>query len=363
MRQVQIDLGERSYPIMIGEGALDLVGGTLARLAATGALVCTNATVGPLYAARCVEGIRRALPGARVEVVELPDGERYKDLAHVQMILEGAVRAELDRKGVMVALGGGVVGDMTGFAASMWMRGVRFVQVPTTLLAQVDSSVGGKTGVNLPAGKNLIGAFYQPQAVLADTQALRTLPGREVSAGLAEVIKYGFLGDAAFVDALERDVPAVLALEPEAVGRTVERCCRMKADIVSRDEREGGVRAKLNLGHTFGHAIEKIAGYGTWLHGEAVGAGLVMAAELSCVLGRLSAADVARVRALVRACRLPEDIPGIAAGEAFAAMAGDKKAVAGEARFVVMDAIGSCRVERVDRRAVEAAMRRCGWIV
>ncbi len=361
MIEIDVDLGERSYPILIGEGALAAAGSEAARLKATRVLVVTNTTVGPLYAARVVESLQAALPDARVGVAELPDGESYKDLAHVNTILEAAVDAGLDRKSLMVALGGGVVGDMTGFAASMWMRGIGFMQIPTTLLAQVDSSVGGKTGVNLAAGKNLIGAFHQPSSVLIDPAVLKTLPARQVSAGIAEVIKYGFLGDAAFVGKLEEKMPALRALDSAVVSEIVAHCCRMKADIVRRDEKETGERAKLNLGHTFGHAIEKLTGYGRWLHGEAVAAGTVMAADLSARLGYITEEDVGRIRALVAAAGLPEQIGGIDAAAAWQAMLGDKKTLGGVVRFILMHAVGESAVERVPQEAVFETMHACGW--
>ena len=361
MIEINVELGSRSYPIHIGQGALDAAGSELKRLKATRVLLVTNTTVGPLYAARVVESIKKALPDVPVGVVELPDGEQYKDLDHVRLILDAAVEAGLDRKSFMVALGGGVVGDMTGFAASMWMRGIGFVQIPTTLLAQVDSSVGGKTGVNLPAGKNLIGAFHQPRSVLIDPDVLKTLEARQVSAGIAEVIKYGFLGDEAFVARLERDMPALRRLEPEVVGEVVARCCRMKADIVRRDEQETGERAKLNLGHTFGHAIEKLTGFHTWLHGEAVAAGTVMAAVLSRRLGYITDDDVERIRALVAASGLPVVVEGLSAAEAWKAMKGDKKTVGGVVRFIVMRSVGESAVEGVPEEVVFDTMHECGW--
>lgn len=361
MRTYTVDLGERSYPIHIGSGVLKTIGEEVKRLGATRVLVVTNTTVGPLYEKPVMESLAAAVPEVPAAVVRLPDGESYKDLAHVEIILSAASNVGLDRKSVMVALGGGVVGDMTGFAAAMWMRGIRFIQIPTTLLAQVDSSVGGKTGVNLSAGKNLIGAFHQPSSVLIDPTVLKTLPAREVSAGLAEVVKYGFLGDAAFVAQLETDMPALRSLDFDTIERTVEHCCRMKAAIVHEDEREGGVRAKLNLGHTFGHAVEKLTGYGTYLHGEAVGIGTVMAADLSRRLGYLTAEDVIRVTNLVKAAGLPVRVEGLSAEEAYRAMQGDKKSVGGTIRFVVMTAVGKTVIEIADRALVFDVMHAVGW--
>ena len=362
MIRINVELGERSYPIHIGQGALEEVGKELARLNATRVLVVTNTTVGPMYAGRILKNIQAAFPNMPAAVVELPDGECYKDLEHIQTILDAAVQCGLDRKSVMIALGGGVVGDMTGFAASMWMRGISFIQMPTTLLAQVDSSVGGKTGVNLLAGKNLIGAFHQPKSVLIDPDVLKTLDPRQISAGLAEVIKYGFLGDCQFVQSLEEKMPRLRALDPAAISDVVAHCCRMKARIVKLDEREAGERAKLNLGHTFGHAIEKATGYGVWLHGEAVAAGTVMAAVLSRRLGYISEDDVVRVRRLVKACGLPESIAGINAQEAWLLMQGDKKTLGGIVRFVLMRSIGESVIESVDKQAAVDAMHECGWI-
>lgn len=361
MLEYTVDLGERSYPIVIGQKALDRLGDEVIRLGATRVLICTNTTVGPLYLRRVLDVLQQNVPNLEIGVVTLPDGECYKDLERIEQILKGAVEAKLDRRSVMVALGGGVIGDMTGFASSMWMRGIRYIQVPTTLLAQVDSSVGGKTGVNLPAGKNLIGAFHQPCSVLIDADVLKTLPQREVSAGIAEIIKYGFLGDEAFISYLEANMQKLRALEPDTVSQVVAHCCRMKADIVKADEKEGGVRAKLNLGHTFGHAIEKLTGYGQWLHGEAVGMGMIMAADLSQRLGYLNQADVQRLRALVAASGLPTEIPVLKAQDAYEVMQGDKKSVAGEIRFVTMTQMGESKIEPVDRAIVFETMANFGW--
>lgn len=355
-----VDLAERSYPIHIGSGTLSMLGAELQRLKATRALIVTNTTVGPLYAQKAAASVAQAeIP---FSVCELPDGEEFKDLGHLNQILTAAAEAGLDRHSVIVALGGGVVGDMAGFAAAIWMRGIRFIQVPTTLLAQVDSSVGGKTGVNVPAGKNLIGAFHQPGSVLIDTDVLKTLPERQISAGIAEIIKYGFLGDETFVETLEKVMPALRALDTDVVSEVVAHCCRMKAEIVHEDERESGVRAKLNLGHTFGHAVEKLSGYGHWLHGEAVGTGIVMAAVLSEELGNIGPADVERVRKLVATSGLPVEIPGISQEAAYKAMQGDKKSLAGVIRFVVMNRIGDTQIQTVQPELVFKTMKRCGWV-
>ena len=336
MERLHIDLGERSYPILVGPGLLHdpaLVGGSVA---ARDVLVVTNTTVAPLYLAR----LERALQGKRLASVALPDGEQHKTLATLNRVFDALVEQRMNRDACVVALGGGVVGDMAGFAAACYQRGVDYVQVPTTLLAQVDSSVGGKTGVNHPGGKNLIGAFHQPRAVLADTDTLGTLPPREFRAGLAEVIKYGLVADAGFLDWIEAHLDALLRLDGAALAHAIRRSCEIKAAIVAEDEREHGRRALLNLGHTFGHAIETATGYGEWLHGEAVGAGLLMAADLSCRLGWLAEADLARVRHLLERAGLPVATPPIGAGRALQLMGMDKKVLAGRIRVVLMRRVG-----------------------
>ena len=361
MIRYQVELAERSYPIWIGAHAIESLGEELRRIRATAALIVTNTTVGPLYESETVAAIKRALPELPLATVTLPDGESYKDIERVMQIIDAAAAAGLDRKSCIVALGGGVVGDMAGFAASMWMRGIRVIQVPTTLLAQVDSSVGGKTGANIAAGKNLIGAFHQPSSVLIDPLVLKTLPKREVSAGIAEIVKYGVLGDAEFFSLLERKMDALRKLDSDTVSRVVAHCCAMKADIVRQDELEAGVRAKLNLGHTFGHAIEKLTGYGTWLHGEAVGAGMVMAAVLSRRLGYIDGEAVERIRNLVLRAGLPDRVAGLSAKEAYRAMKGDKKSQGGVIRFVVIRDIGRTEIETVAEEAVFETMQECGW--
>ena len=336
MQRVTIDLGARSYPILIGPGLLDDGQALAEAVPARDVMVVTNEIVGPLYLDRLVRGLQ----GRRVETVLLPDGERHKTLETAGRILDAMVAARMNRDACVVALGGGVVGDVAGFAAASYQRGVDFVQVPTTLLAQVDSSVGGKTGVNHPGGKNLIGAFHQPRAVVSDTETLRSLPVRELRAGLAEVIKYGLVADVAFLAWLEANVSALLALDSAAVAQAVRRCCEIKAAIVADDEREHGARALLNLGHTFGHAIEAAAGYGEWLHGEAVGVGMLMAADLSRRIGRLGGADVDRLRDLLHRAGLPASAPPIGAGRALELMAMDKKVLAGRIRLVLLARIG-----------------------
>ena len=336
MQRLNIELGARSYPILIGPGLLDAAAVLSEAVAARDVMVVTNDVVAPLYLARLV----RALGDRRVETALLPDGERYKTLETMGRVLDALVAARMNRDACVLALGGGVIGDLAGFAAACYQRGVDFVQVPTTLLAQVDSSVGGKTGVNHPGGKNLVGAFHQPIAVISDTATLGTLPVRELRAGLAEVIKYGLVADAAFLGWLESNLPQLLALDPPAVEHAVRRCCEIKAAIVAEDEREHGVRALLNLGHTFGHAIEAAAGYGEWLHGEAVGVGMLLAADLSHRLGRIDCTDVERVRDLLQRAGLRVTAPDIGAGRALELMAMDKKVLAGRIRLVLLARVG-----------------------
>ena len=353
--KVSIDLAERSYAIKIGAallGATDIYAGLPA---AAAALIVTNTTVAPLYA----QTLQGALTGryAWVHVVVLPDGEEHKTWQTLDLIFDALLQYGCDRKTVLFALGGGVVGDITGFAAACYMRGVPFVQVPTTLLAQVDSSVGGKTGINHPMGKNMIGAFYQPQLVVCDLSTLDTLPHRELSAGLAEIIKYGPIADMAFMEWLEGAMDALLARDKTALAHAVRRSCEIKAWVVGQDEREAGLRAILNFGHTFGHAIEAGMGYGVWLHGEGVGAGMVMAAELSQRLGLVDSGFVARLRALVQRAGLPLCGPVLDAadnaGRYLELMRVDKKAEAGEIRFVVIDGPGRAAL----RTAPDALVR------
>lgn len=355
--QVDIDLGDRSYPILIGSDLLNDPASFAAVPAAASALIVTNSTVAPLYAA--------ALQGAlasrfrSVKVLELPDGEVHKDWPTLNLIFDELLRQGADRKTVLFALGGGVVGDMTGFAAASYMRGVPFVQVPTTLLAQVDSSVGGKTAINHPLGKNMVGAFYQPQLVLCDLGTLQTLPPRELSAGLAEVIKYGPIYDMAFFDWIEANVEALVALDPAALAHAVKRSCEIKAEVVGQDEREQGLRAILNFGHTFGHAIESGLGYGEWLHGEAVGCGMVMAAQLSQRLGGVDAAFVARLMRLIERAGLPIVGPALGAERYLELMRIDKKSEAGEIRFVVIDKPGSAVVRSAPDAMVREVLAQC----
>ena len=340
---LEVALGSRSYPIHIGPGLLGEPGGLAPWLAGRQVMIVTNETVAPLYLERC----RKALPDdVELRELVLPDGEATKNLEHVSRIWDALLEAGFNRRCTLVALGGGVIGDMVGFAAACYQRGVAFIQVPTTLLAQVDSSVGGKTGVNHPLGKNMIGAFWQPRAVLIDTDTLATLPPRELSAGLAEVIKYGLIRDAKFLAWLEQALPALRDLAPAALAHAIQRSCALKAEIVAEDETEQGVRALLNLGHTFGHAIEAHQGYGNWLHGEAVGTGMLMAAELSARLGWLTTDDVERVRAILRAAGLPLEAPAeMGVDDFLSRMRLDKKNVDSRMRLVLLRALGDACVD------------------
>ena len=338
MQTLTVDLGDRSYPIHIGPGLSDRADLIVPHLAQKRVAIVTNTTVGPLY----LERLTKTLTGVGVEVtpVVLPDGEAYKDWQTLNLIFDELLKTRAERKTTLIALGGGVIGDMTGFAAACYQRGVPFIQVPTTLLSQVDSSVGGKTGINHPLGKNMIGAFYQPKLVLADTATLKTLPARELSAGLAEVIKYGLIRDADFLAWLEASMAKLRSLDPDAISHAIYRSCEIKAQVVAQDEREGGLRAILNLGHTFGHAIEAGMGYGNWLHGEAVAAGMVMAADASRRKGWLSDTDVERVRAVIRAAGLPDTAPDLGVARYLEYMGHDKKVEAGKIRFVLLKKLG-----------------------
>ena len=339
MQRVQIDLGTRSYPILIAPTLIDEPDTFAALPGGSSALIVTNVTVGPLYAQRLKAALQKRYKA--VHLLMLPDGEAHKNWETLNLIFDALLTHGCDRKTVLFALGGGVVGDMTGYAAASYMRGVSFVQVPTTLLAQVDSSVGGKTGINHPLGKNMVGAFYQPLQVVCDLETLNTLPQRELSAGLAEVIKYGPIADLSFLDWIEAHLDRLLARDAAALAYAVRRSCEIKAWVVGQDERESGLRAILNFGHTFGHAIEAGMGYGSWLHGEAVGCGMVMAAELSRALGLVDAVFVQRLRVLVQRAGLPVIGPRLSAddnaGRYLELMRVDKKAEGGEIRFVVID--------------------------
>ncbi|HEY3785455.1 MAG TPA: 3-dehydroquinate synthase [Steroidobacteraceae bacterium] len=336
MDTLRVELGERTYPILIGAGLLGEPERIREHVDARDVLIVSNSTVAPLY----LKPIAAALPSHQLVEVILPDGEAHKTLATVTRILDVLVANRFGRDCLVVALGGGVVGDMAGFAAACYQRGVRYLHVPTTLLAQVDSSVGGKTGVNHPGGKNLIGAFHQPSAVLADTSTLATLPARELRAGVAEIIKYGLICDAPFFRWLEAHLDPLLALEDAALANAIRRSCEIKAQIVSADERESGSRALLNLGHTFGHAIEAATQYTQWLHGEAVGVGLLMAATMSRECGLIGSQDVERLRRLLERAGLPVSIAGVQPEAVLGPMHLDKKVRDGRIRLVLLKEIG-----------------------
>ena len=339
-KMVQVKLGDRSYPIHIGSGEIEQAP-IAGYVAGQKALIVTNEVVAPLY----LERLKKQLPGKLVEAVILSDGEQFKNLEILNSIFDRLIAGHHDRKTTLIALGGGVIGDMTGFAAACYQRGVPFIQVPTTLLAQVDSSVGGKTAVNHPLGKNMIGAFYQPQAVVIDTDTLSTLPDREFSAGLAEVIKYGLIIDPDFFVWLEENIDVILARDKHALSYAIERSCSNKADIVAADETEQGIRAVLNLGHTFGHAIETFQQYQDWKHGEAVAAGMVMAAELSVLEGHLQDDDLQRVKRLLAACALPIAPPkSMGADDFMRLMVRDKKVLDGQLRLVLLKRIGEAYI-------------------
>lgn len=340
MNILNVDLGERSYPILIGKGLLTNATLLDRHIPGRDVLLVSNTTVAPLYA----KALMDCLSSRRVVEAILPDGEAFKTLQSVSRVLDVLVANRFGRDCTVVALGGGVVGDMAGFAAACYQRGVAYVQVPTTLLAQVDSSVGGKTGVNHPGGKNLIGAFHQPRAVIADTETLNTLPERELRAGLAEVIKYGLIRDRSFFSWLEQNIEKLLARDPEALAYAIRRSCEVKAEIVGQDEREHGDRALLNLGHTFGHAIESATGYTSWLHGEAVGAGMLMAATMSYECGTMTASEVNRLKVLLERTGLPTSAREIRADAALDHMRIDKKVKAGRIRLVLLRSIGESYV-------------------
>jgi 3-dehydroquinate synthase len=355
MESIRVELGERSYPIHIGADLLGLHALYAPYLGGGTAAIVSNTVVAPLYARRVTLALEKA--GARVTQVVVRDGEEAKGWQSLNQVFDALLEARCGRDTLLVALGGGVVGDLAGFAAAVYQRGIAFVQVPTTLLAQVDSSVGGKTAINHPLGKNMIGAFHQPRAVIADVAALDTLPPRELRSGLAEVVKHGVALDAAFVDWLDANMEKLAARERSAVVYAVRRCCELKAAVVAADEREAGERALLNFGHTFGHAIETGTGYGAWLHGEAIAAGMVMAAELSFLMGHLKKDEVARIRELLQRAGLPVNAPAIAPQKLLELMATDKKAAQGKLRFVLLDAIGRAALcSDVDEARVRAAI-------
>ena len=342
MQTFRVALGERSYPIHIGASLMERADLLVPHLPQKRVAVVSNTVVAPLY----LERLKRSLEGAGVEVltVILPDGEAHKNWTTLNQVFDRLLSARCERRTTLIALGGGVVGDITGFAAATYQRGVPYMQVPTTLLSQVDSSIGGKTAINHPLGKNMIGAFYQPRVVLSDVETLKTLPPRELRAGIAEVIKHGLIKDAPFFDWLEANMERLVAGDPEALSYAVLKSCEIKSAVVAVDEREEGERALLNYGHTFGHAIETGLGYGEWLHGEAVAAGMALAADLSARLGMLPRPDVERIVRLLDRAGLPSGINGMDAGRFRELMSVDKKARDGQLRFILLDRIGSARI-------------------
>ncbi len=354
MITVTVDLGERTYPIHIGTGLIGQTALFAPHIRGASVTIVTNTTVDPLYG----DLLRGALAplGKKVSTVVLPDGEAYKNWETLNRVFDALLEGQADRKTTLIALGGGVIGDMTGFAAACYMRGVPFIQVPTTLLSQVDSSVGGKTGINHPLGKNMIGAFYQPLAVIADTAAVNTLPDREVAAGVAEIIKTAAIADAAFFAWIEANVDALNRRDPDALAHAVKRSCEIKASVVAADEREGGLRAILNFGHTFGHAIEAGLGYGEWLHGEAVGCGMVMAADLSVRLGHLGEAERRRLVQVIEAAHLPTRAPALGDTRYIDLMRVDKKAEAGAIKFILLKGLGATLVSEAPDDTVRATL-------
>ncbi|MDQ7989079.1 MAG: 3-dehydroquinate synthase [Candidatus Dactylopiibacterium sp.] len=358
MRTVNVALAERSYPIRIGSGLLAQPDLLLPSLRSPRVAIVTNEVVAPLYLAPLADGLRKA--GVDVTEIVLPDGEAHKDWPTLNRVFDGLLGARCERRTTLIALGGGVIGDMTGFAAATYQRGVPFIQIPTTLLSQVDSSVGGKTAINHPAGKNMIGAFYQPRLVLADIATLQTLPDAELKAGLAEVIKYGLIRDLPFLEWLEANLDALLARQPEALAYAVERSCVNKAEVVAADETEQGERATLNLGHTFGHAIETGLGYGAWLHGEAVAAGTVMAADLSARIGLLDAAGLARTRRILERAGLPVRGPRLGVARYLELMQHDKKVEDGRLRLVLLAGMGQAVIhDAAPTEAIAATLEAC----
>jgi 3-dehydroquinate synthase len=352
---LNVALAERTYPIHIGVGLLNETALLLQHLKQKQVAIVSNTTVAPLYLDKVAKPLRDA--GVHVVEIILPDGEKYKNSETLNTIYDALINARCERNTTLVALGGGVIGDLTGYAAATYLRGVPFIQIPTTLLSQVDSSVGGKTGINHPQGKNMIGAFYQPKLVLIDTDTLRTLPQRELSAGVAEVIKYGLIRDAAFFDWLEANMERLMALDEAVVSEAVYRSCKNKADVVAADEKEAGERALLNLGHTFGHAIENAMGYGVWLHGEAVAAGTIMAAELSLKMGWLQAKDVQRIKAIFASAKLQQMPPALGVEKYLDLMGLDKKVQDGKIRLILQQAIGkSVIISDYDTKALQSVL-------
>jgi 3-dehydroquinate synthase len=338
MQTLKVDLADRSYPIHIGTKLLSNAALLTPHLKRRHVAIVTNTTVAPLYLATLQQSLENA--GVKVIPIVLPDGETYKNSETLNKIYDALLENRCERSTTLIALGGGVIGDLTGYAAATYLRGVPFIQIPTTLLSQVDSSVGGKTGINHPLGKNMVGAFYQPQVVLADIDTLRTLPEREFSAGMAEVIKYGLIRDAEFFAWIEENISALMSLDEQALSYAIFRSCQNKAEVVARDEHENGERALLNLGHTFGHAIENAMGYGVWLHGEAVAAGTVMAADLSRKMEWLAPEDISRIISIFQAAHLPVKAPNLGVDKYLDLMSMDKKVADGKIRLILQQAIG-----------------------
>ena len=357
MTTLTVELGDRAYPIIIEANALTNAPALQTAIVGDKVLIVSNTTVAPLYAEQVAQAVRAL--GKTVYVHELSDGEKYKNWESFHTIFDALLLHQCDRKTTIIALGGGVVGDMAGFAAASYMRGVPFIQAPTTLLSQVDSSVGGKTGINHPLGKNMIGAFYQPQLVLADISTLNTLPDRELSAGLAEVIKHGAIYDAEYFTWMERHMGDLRVRDTDALTHAIVRSCEIKAQVVAQDERESGLRAILNFGHTFGHAIEAGMGYGVWLHGEAVGAGMVLAAELSQRLGQLTSEEVVRIRTLIEAAGLPVTPPKLGVDEMIQMMRLDKKSAAGQIKFILLNGIGHAQIQTVPESVLRETLAVC----
>jgi 3-dehydroquinate synthase len=355
MKTVKVTLPTASYAIKIGSGLLDNAEHIVAVLTQPKVMIVTNERIAKLFLARLSLGL--AQKGIQVHHVILPDGEAHKNWETLNTIFDTMLKMQCERKTTVIALGGGVIGDMAGFAAATFQRGVPYIQIPTTLLAQVDSSVGGKTGINHPLGKNMIGAFYQPKLVLADTATLKTLPARELSAGLAEIIKYSLINDVAFLDWLEKHMDCLMAYNEEKLSYAIERACQNKANVVMADEKEAGVRALLNLGHTFGHAIEAGLGYGQWLHGEAVAVGLVMAAVASQHFGYLQHADVTRLILLLQRANLPIKGPKFGTAYYMKLMAQDKKSDNGRLRFILLKALGQACIEELPAPIIEATLK------
>ena len=356
MKVLEVDLGDRSYPIYIGAGILSSDNLVKQHVQGISTVTVSNTTVAPLY----LDKIHSLISDFNNTDIILPDGEQYKTAETLGLIYTQMLESHCDRKTTLLALGGGVVGDVAGFAAASYQRGINFIQIPTTLLAMVDSSVGGKTGVNHPLGKNMIGAFHQPQCVIIDTETLNTLDDRQLSAGIAEIIKYGYINDLEFIDWLDENMDKLLKRDPEALAYAIHRSCKHKADIVSADEKEAGQRALLNLGHTFGHAIETGMGYGNWLHGEAISTGMVMAAELSQAQGWISESEVQGIRALLKKANLPVDPPKEISAEQFSSlMSLDKKVQDGVLHLVLMKSLGESIVSSdFDKSALQKVLSR-----